>query len=274
MLADLTDRTALVTGAAKGIGRGIALALAQQGADVALADVDAQPLSRVRQEVEALGRRALALQMDVTSQTSVDEGVRETFGSWERVDVLVNNAGIGSPSRSGPEGESEGDWEKILAVNLMGVVRCTQAIVPSMKERRYGKIINIASMAGHAARRMGGAYATSKAAVLRYSKGLASELAPSNINVNAICPGAVWTAFQEQNIERRIDAGRGTPEGDALARMELKDAYLEVYQQVIPLGRDQTPEDIGRLAAFLASEDARNITGQCIHVDGGAVLRD
>jgi NAD(P)-dependent dehydrogenase (short-subunit alcohol dehydrogenase family) len=137
-----------------------------------------------------------------------------------------------------------------------------------MKERGYGKIVNIASMAGHAGRRWGGAYATGKAAVLRYTKGLASELASSQINVNAICPGAVWTPLQERGSLRAQD-------NDA----ELKDkdpyeVFLERYEDVIPMGRPQTVEDVGKAAAFLVSDDAANITGQCLHVDGGAILRD
>ncbi len=137
-----------------------------------------------------------------------------------------------------------------------------------MRERRSGKIITIASMAGHAGRRSTGAYAASKAAVLRYSKGLAATLAPDNINVNVICPGAVWTRFQEAGALARQ---RSDP---LLAGQDPEQIFHAQYQPVIPLGRPQTPEDIGKMAAFLASEDARNVTGQCIHVDGGVILRD
>lgn len=137
-----------------------------------------------------------------------------------------------------------------------------------MRERKYGKIINIASMAGHAPRRSAGAYAASKAAVLRHTKGLAASLAPHNINVDAICPGAVWTRFQETGA---LPTQRRDP---SLARKDPEQMFREQYDAVIPLGRPQTPEDSGKMAAFLVSEDARNVTGQCIHVDGGAIVRD
>ena len=137
-----------------------------------------------------------------------------------------------------------------------------------MKERRYGKIINIASMSGHAGRRAGGAYSVSKAAVLRYTKGLASELAGDGINVNAICPGAVWTGLQQ----RATDAEQArNPE---LAELDPLDAFYRKVPPRDPDGRPQTAEEIGKMAEFLASDDAQNVTGQCLHVDGGAILRD
>ena len=162
----------------------------------------------------------------------------------------------------------DADWDATYEINVRGVVRCCEAALPHMQERRYGKIVNIASMAGHSARRSGGAYAVSKAAVLRYTRGLAAELASSNINVNAICPGAVWTRFQQAGARARQAAD------PALADRDIEDLFHDRYDPIMPLGRPQTPEDIGKSAAFLASEDARNITGQCIHVDGGVILRD
>src|SRR5262249_30240636 len=143
-----------------------------------------------------------------------------------------------------------------------------RAVAGHMKEQRYGKIVTIASIAGHAPRRLGGPYATSKAAVLRYTKGLAVELAPFNVNVNAVCPGAVWTPFQEAGTARREQAD------PALAALAPYDAFVEAYRPLIPLGRPQTPQDVAKAVAFLASDDASNITGQCLHVDGGAIISD
>ena len=249
MLGDLSNKSAFVTGGGQGIGRGIALVLAQQGAKVAIADMAAEEALAVAEEIRRLGREALELEVDVTNREQVDAAVsraRDTFG---QVDILVNNAGIGGR-----------DWQAIFAVNVMGVVHCCEAVVPHMKERQYGKIITIGSQGGHAARRTGGAYPASKAAVLRYTKGLAFELATMNINVNAVCPGAVWTAIHWDRDDT----------GDADAHQE----FLDLYEGVIPMGRTQTAEDIGKAVAFLASDDAANITGQCLHVDGGVILRD
>ena len=190
MLADLTGKIAVVTGGGQGIGRGIALVLARQGADVAIADITTDEPKSVACEIEAMGRKAVVLSMDVTDREQVEEAMSSAIDALGQVDILVNNAGIGGA----------GDWERTFAVNVVGVVNSCEAVLPHMKERRYGKIINIASMAGHAPRRLGGAYAASKAAVLRYTKGAAFELAPSNINVNAVCPGAIWTAFQQKFV--------------------------------------------------------------------------
>ena len=263
MLGDLTDKTALITGGAKGIGRGIALIMAQQGADVAVVDIATDEARTVAEEIEALGRNAVVFNADVAVQEQVDAAVRHAVNTFGHLDILVNNAGIATTGE-----ETLSTWQRTFDINLMGTVRCCDAVVPHMKKRRYGKIINIASMAGHAARRSGGAYATAKAAVLRYTKGLAFELAPHNINVNAICPGAVWTPLQEGNVQY---AQENDPE---LAKLEPYDVFLLRYEPVTPMGRPQTVEDIGKMAAFIASDDARNVTGQCFHVDGGAILRD
>ena len=250
MLADLTGKTAVVTGGGQGIGRGIALVLAQQGADVAVADITRDEPRLVAGEIGDMGRNSVVLRMDVTDREQVEEAMASAIDSLGRVDILVNNAGIGGA----------GDWERTFAVNVMGVVNSCEAVLPHMKERRYGKIVNIASMAGHAPRRLGGAYAASKAAVLRYTKGAAFEQAPHNINVNAVCPGAIWTAFQQKFVVEGAD--------------DPYQAFLERYQDTIPMGRPQSTEDVGKAVAFLVSDDASNITGQCLHVDGGAVLRD
>ena len=250
MLGDLTGKSAFITGGGQGIGRGIALVMAEQGADVTLADIDTQEAELVAEEIKALGRTVLVLEMDVTKKDQVEEAVASAVNGFGRLDILVNNAGIGGAD----------DWERTFAVNVKGVVHCCEAVVPHMRRSGYGKIVNIASQAGHAARRSGGAYAASKAAVLRYSKGLAFELATMNINVNAVCPGAVWTAFQQ----RSLDPGEGDP----------YEQFLKRYEGVIPMGRPQTAEDIGKAVTFLASDDASNITGKCLHVDGGVILRD
>jgi len=266
MLGDLTGKTALVTGAGSGIGRGIAMMLAEQGASVAITDVISERATEVAAEMS--GARTITIPLDVTDQESAHKAVRSVISEWGALDILINNAGVSSaPNRQRGE-EREEDWDVTFAINVKGVMHCCNAAIPHMRERIYGKIINIASQAGHSPRRSGGAYGVSKAAVLRYTKGLAEALAPHNINVNAICPGAVWTRFQEAGalaIQRR---------DPSLTDKEPEQIFRDQYEPIIPLGRPQSAEDIGKMAAFLVSEDARNVTGQCMHVDGGVILRD
>ncbi len=256
MIADLSGKVALVTGGAEGIGRGIVMALAEQGADVAVLDISAETAESTIDAVQSVGRRGLTSIADVSDRDQVGVAITRTIDELGQLDVLVNNAGIGTPV------DDEDRWRKTLDVNLMGVVHCCEAAIPHMQERRYGKIINIASMAAHGGRHRGGAYAVAKAAVQRYTTGLAAELASDSINVNAICPGAVWTTLQRRGADRQ--SGQSVSYDD----------FLEKYEGLIPMGRPQTPEDIGKAAAFLASDDASNVTGQCLHVDGGAILRD
>ena len=266
MIADLTGKRALVTGAGTGIGQGIAAVLAGQGAMVAVSDLDVDMAWRVAEDIGE--SRALALELDVTYRGSAEREVERVLAEWGNLDILVNNAGVASaPGRRFDEDDREVDWDMTFDINVKGVVHCTEAVLPHMRERRYGKIINIASIAGLGARRAPGAYAVSKAGVIRYTQGLAVSEGPFNINVNAICPGAVWTRFQQAGAAARIT---GDP---SLAGADPERVFLDRYEPIMPLARVQTPEDIGKTAAFLASEDARNITGQYLNVDGGAVIQ-
>ena len=266
-LADLTGRTALVTGAGGGIGRGIALVLARQGADVAVADVNGEAAAAVAREVEAAGRRALAVPMDVTSRASVEQGVEAVLARWERLDVLVNNAGVmAAPGWEGAPQEREEDWDLAYQVNVRGVAYCCRAVQPHMVARRAGRIVNIASIAGRRGRPPMPHYSASKAAVINFTQALALELAPHGINVNAVCPGLLWT-----DMWRRI-AERFRRQDPSLAGLEPREVFLRSVAERVPLGQEQTPEDIGKAVAFLASDDARCITGQAVHVDGGAIM--
>jgi NAD(P)-dependent dehydrogenase (short-subunit alcohol dehydrogenase family) len=267
-MIELKGKTALVTGAGMGLGRSTALALARQGADVALADLKKGKPAEVARAVS--GTKTMVLAMDVTSEESVDEAFQQVLAEWGHLDILVNNAGVSSAVAAGREEERwDADWDVTFDINVKGVVRCCRAAIPHMKDRRYGKIVNIASISGHSAHpRPGGAYGVSKASVLRYTKGLAKELGPFNINVNAVCPGAVWTDFHQQGWSRRI------ARDPQMAGKEPYQAFLEFYEKEFPLRRCQTPEDIASAVAFLVSEDACNITGQCLHVDGGLIIDD
>jgi NAD(P)-dependent dehydrogenase (short-subunit alcohol dehydrogenase family) len=259
VIADLTGRTVLVTGAGRpgSMGAGIAAVLAQQGARVALTDIDDMQMHETAQAIG--GSETFGVTLDVSVPESVQAAfgaVLETFGG--QLDILVNNAGVGA-------GDDERGWRTTYEINVHGTVRCCEAALASMRPRGYGKIVNISSISGHDARGSAGSYGTSKAAVLRYTKGLAVDEAPHGININAVCPGAVWTEMQ-----RRAFA---TPEDiDArFAGLSPYDAFVEYYRPLTPLARVQSPEDVGKAVAFLVSDDAANITGQCLHVDGGAI---
>jgi NAD(P)-dependent dehydrogenase (short-subunit alcohol dehydrogenase family) len=259
LFADLTGRTALVTGAGRpgSMGAGIAAVLARQGARVALTDVDEAHMPATVRAVG--GPETFGLMLDVTAPESVAaafQSALSTFGG--PLDILVNNAGAGL-------GDDERGWLRTFEINLHGTVRCCEAALASMRPRGYGKIINISSISGHGARGSAGSYGTSKAAVLRYTKGLAFDEAPNGLNINAVCPGAVWTDMQQRSFARpeEVDA--------RLAGLTPYDAFVEYYRPLTPMARVQSPDDVGRAVAFLASDDAAQITGQCLHVDGGAI---
>ncbi len=262
---DVSGKSALVTGGGRGIGRGIALVLARNGADVAVADLNADAAGAVAAQVGALGRRSLGVAVDVTDRDSVEAMVSRVIDSFGRIDILVNNAGIiAAPGWEGRKRSNDDDWDQIYEVNVKGIVHVTEAVAPHMIERQYGKIVNIASGAGRVGSPGNPPYNVSKAGVISYTQASALELAPHNINVNSICPGLLWTPMWE-----RI-ATRGSASPENVEGLDPRQWFLHGVAERIPLGREQTPEDIGNLAAFLASDYAKNITGQAINVNGGS----
>jgi 3-oxoacyl-[acyl-carrier protein] reductase len=242
-------KVALVTGAARGIGEAIALKLAQEGADVVVTDVDLEGAQRVAQEIERLGRKAKAIQADVSQREAVQRLVSEAVSLFGKIDILVNNAGIirrGTFLEHSPQ-----DWEKVLSVNLGGTFNCTQEVVPLMIKQRGGKIINISSVVG----KMGDiasapSYGTSKGAINTFTKSLARELAPYGINVNAVAPHAIETDMSREWSEEK--------------RRQIVEA--------IPLKRLGKPEEVAEVVAFLASDGAGFITGQILDVNGGYLM--
>ena len=261
---DLRDRVALVTGGGRGIGRGIAAALARCGADVVAADINQGEAEETAAAIAAGGRGSLGLRVDVTSQESVDAAVDAVIDQFGRIDILVNNAGI--IAARGWEERDEftwDDWDQIFEVNVKGIVRVTNAVVSHMKPRRYGKIVNIASVAGRGATGTSAPYSVSKSGVIILTQDQALSLAPFDITVNSICPSLLWTPMWERISTRWTR----DPKYEGLTPRQIFD---QVVQDRIPLGREQTPEDIGNLAAFLASDLAKNITGQAINVSGGS----
>lgn len=264
---DLTGKVALVTGAGGGIGAGIATVLAEHGADVAAADVRLNEAQAVARKIAETGRKAIAVSLDVTSPDSIAAAVRLVLEKFEKIDILVNNAGVfGGPGWVERDDFTGDDWDRTYAVNLKGMAMVTDAVIPDMIEREFGKIINVASVGGRRGDPINPPYMASKAGAISLTQSTAMALAPHNINVNAICPGFVWTGMAH-DIEVRAE--RTVP---GMSGLSPREVYDRLVAAKIPLGRDQSPEDIGRLAVFLASDYSRNITGQAINIDGGAFL--
>ena len=252
----LTDQTAIVTGAARGIGKGIALALAQAGAHVVVADISAEAAARVAGEITVQGLSALAVPVDITQADQVDRLVQSALAAFGQVDVLVNNAGV--VSNAPALDLSEDEWDRTIAVNLKGVFLCSQRAAKAMAARHSGRIINIASLSGKVGAPGQAAYCASKHGVIGLTLVMAIDLAPYGINVNAICPGMNETEMMQQVVAER-----------ALSRGQTVEEVRQGILVKTPLGRFGRPEDIAQVVLFFASPAAAYVTGQAIDVDGG-----
>ena len=262
----LAGRVAIVTGGAMGIGRGIVLCMAREGADVAIADLQVEPAAKVADEVKTLGRKALVVKTDVSKERDFQalfDRVKTELGG---IDILVNNAGVACKPGLPFTNNTEEDWDRVHAVNVKSIFFACKAIAPYFIEKRAGKIINIASIAGPMNSPSMPPYSVSKMGVITFTKVVAKELAAHGINVNAICPGVLWTAFWQETAERMAKGG------GQYAGMTPRQVFETRVNAIVPLKREQTPEDIGWAAVFLASDQARSITGQALHVDGGVVM--
>jgi len=243
----LKDKVALVTGAGSqiGFGKAIALTLAGDGCDIIVNDIDLEGAGQTVSEVEALGRRAIALKADVTSSTEVKEMVRTGYEEFGRIDILINNAGGCTPPKPFME-MAEEDWNFDIDINLRGVLNCTRSVLPYMIERKYGKIVSIVSGAGINGGAMTAVYSAAKGGIISFSMAIAKEMAPLGINVNCVSPGPAITGF-----------AKNAPPG-----------MLENFAKSIPIGRLTEPQDVANSVAFLSSDVAVDIVGQTLIVSG------
>lgn len=254
----LENRVAIVTGGAKGMGRGIALKFAEEGCDIVVNALHIEGAKKVAGEIEALGRKALAIKADISNSAEVNAMVDQTVKEFGKIDILVNNAGGVTGIQGGDtETATEADWDKIININLKGAFLVCMAVIPHMKKQRYGKIINVSSMGAVSPSVSVLHYHSAKAGILGMMLNLAFELAPYNIYANAIVPGPIETPFWDALMPPG-------PERDAFFKAMVK--------KEIPLGRMGTPEDIAGPALFLASGLSDYVTGQTIYVAGGQPL--
>ncbi len=245
----LEGKVALVTGGSRGIGRAIALELASRGANVAVNYAgNEEAAQQVVGEIEAKGRQGLAVQADVSNSAAVDEMIKKVLDAFGRIDILVNNAGITRDNLL--MRMKEEDWDQVVDTNLKGAFLCTKAVLRQMMRQKEGRIINISSISSMTGTAGQANYAASKAGLIALTKTTAREVASRGITVNAIAPGFIKTEMTDV----------------------LDDSYKQQLLDQIPMGRIGEPEDIARLAAFLASDEAAYITGQTIHVNGGMYM--
>jgi len=264
----LEGKLAIVTGGGQGIGQGIVHCLAEEGADLAVVDINGDNARKVADYVKGLGRKALTLEADLTDNKKVTQAVQETINAFGRIDILVNNVGgLGKTLLARISmafiDQEEAEWDENYELNLKTTVLMNRAVVPYFMKQKSGKIVNISSIAGKNNYPEIMAYSAAKASVISFTWTLAMELAGDNINVNCICPGAVYTPFVEA---RAAQFSRLNPEAK---RMTPREYFDKFFASGTPLKREQTPEDIGHAVVFLVSEDAKNITGQVLNVDSG-----
>ena len=256
----LKNKTAIVTGAGRGIGKAIAMALAKEGANIVICDIDLDEAKKVANEIKKMGRESLAIKADVRLKKDVDNLVERTIERFNSIDILASNAGVSSMEYVIEMPEEK--WDFNMDINLKGMFLVTQAVARQMIKQKSGKIICTASMAGKGGTPMQAHYNASKHGVIAYVKSLAMELAPYGINVNAVCPGTVKTSMQDREVKWMAEKrGAGaTPE-------EIREELISFT----PLGRLGQPEDIAKVVVFLASNDSSFITGQALNVTGGQI---
>jgi len=247
---ELTDRTALVTGAGQGMGRAVAEKLAGLGAKIAITDIDPDRAESTAESLTRSGAEALAFPGDVTKSSDAQSTVDRVIGAWGAVHILVNNAGILYPTRIGDISEEE--WDRVIAVNMKGTFLFSQAVLPSMRSAGWGRIVNFSSTAGKSVSTIGGAhYTATKAGILGFTRALAKEVAADGITANAVCPGLIDTEM----VRGTIDAER-----------------IQLYESSFPIARLGGPDEVAELVAFLVSDRAAYITGASLDINGGDLM--
>ena len=244
----LKGKVSLVTGAARGIGKEIALTLAREGSAIVLWDINSELCKKVEEQIKKLGTNALFSEVEVSNLEEVSNAVKTAVEKFGTIDILVNNAGITKDTLI--IRMKEEDWDKVIAVNLKGVFNCTKEVIPVMMKKSWGRIINITSVIGIIGNRGQANYAASKAGIIGLTKSIAKEVASRNITCNAIAPGYIETEMTSR----------------------LPESVKEAYIKSIPLARAGTPSDVANLVLFLAQDESSYITGQVINVDGGMVM--
>jgi 3-oxoacyl-[acyl-carrier protein] reductase len=245
---NLSNRVAIVTGSGQGIGREIALLLAERGASVVIGDVNEATAKAVAAEIESKNVKSIAVTANVTVSAEVNKLVEQTLSSFGHVDILVNNAGITKDNLL--MRMSEADWDLVLSINLKGAFLCTQAVIRHMMKQRWGRIVNIASVVGVIGNAGQANYSASKAGLIGLTKSTAREVASRGITVNAVAPGFIDTGMTQKLTEN------------------VKQEFLKQ----IPVGYFGLPKDVANAVAFLASEEAHYITGQVLNVNGGLAM--
>ncbi len=246
---DLSNRVAIVTGSGRGIGRAIALKLAEVGATVVVNDVGkAEPLESVAEEIRTMNQPSLAILADVSSASDVERLVETTVATYGKVDILVNNAGINRDQLL--VRMSDEDWDQVLSIDLKSVFLCTRTVLRPMIKQRWGRVISLSSIVGIVGNRGQANYAAAKAGIIGFTRTIAKEVATRGITVNAIAPGHIETPMTER----------------------LTEDWKQEIKRLIPIGYFGTPRDVAEAVAFLASEEARYITGQVLNVDGGMAI--
>ena len=251
MAGRLEEKVAIVTGAGSGIGAGIAKLFAKEGAKVVLADWHPENAEKVASEIRAAAGQAVAVKCDVSDAKDAEALIAAALAQFKKIDILVNNAGVYVPDSV--ERVSEAEWDKVMSVDLKGVMLCSKYAIPHMRKQGKGKIINIASIAGEVGLAQSAAYCAAKGGVILLTKEMALDYAKDRINVNAICPGVIVTAMTE-------DMRRDKQTADGL-------------MQQTPLGRFGQPEDIAYAALYLANDESDFVTGTALVVDGGWTIK-
>jgi meso-butanediol dehydrogenase/(S,S)-butanediol dehydrogenase/diacetyl reductase len=262
----LGGKVAVVTGGGSGIGRGIVLCLAREGASIAIPDIDEANASSVVAEVQELGRSAIGMHCDVTREPEIHASLDRIQAALGPIDIVVNNAGLASPPGLPFTRNTEADWDQAFQVNVKSVFLMCKAIAPGFIAKKGGRIINIASIAGPLAALTMPPYSVAKGGVITLTRIVAKELAPHGVTVNAICPGILWTSFWQKTAQYMADTN------PAYQGMSARQVFENRVAALVPMKCEQTPEDIGHAAVFLASDEARYITGQALMVDGGSVI--